>query len=199
MNGRQFKQSNLPLEQLTTVHKKQGDLYITEGDYVSAAGQYSHALNYFLFNNNPEITLPELYLARSRAYLATPRYAHARCDIYTAMSNKPTIATLETCYIILRELHFLEHNVAQVAEEKAAQDFKTLQPEIYPSLVNSGIAQAITTTTQESPSFFKRLTLAIASKKTKTHSILQAGMELTEANPSATYSLQKTYSQPLHR
>jgi hypothetical protein len=191
MDGRQFKHLNLPVEQLTTVHKKQGDTYTAEGDPVGAAGQYSHALNYFLFNNNPDITLPELYLSRSLAYLATQRYTHARCDIYTAMSNKPAMATLQECYTTLRELYFLEHKVSQVAEEKVARDFKAIQPEIYQSLVNIGVAQEITITPQV-PGFFKRLLLAVAREKPQKKPTLQAGTELTETHPSATYSLQKT-------
>jgi hypothetical protein len=184
MDGRQSMQRNLPLEQLTAVHKTQGDADAQEGDYISAAGQYSSAINHFLFNNNSEITLPQLYLCRSRAYLETERHAHARCDLYTAMSNMPTAAVLQGCYITLRALYLAENNLSPLIEQKVAQDFKALQPEFYQSLVKAGIAEALLPNKPES--FFQRLFSSSVSVKSPKKLVQQAGTELAQSAPSAT-------------
>jgi hypothetical protein len=192
MDGRQSSQVKLLLEHLTSAHKKRGDQYAEEGDYIGAAGQYSHALNYFLFNNNPEITLHQLYLYRSSAYLKTSRYSHARCDLYTIMSNMPTAAVLQECYVILRALYFSENNVSTIAEEKFARDFKTLKPELYQSLVKPGTQQEIVA--PQLPGFFKRLYRSIAGEKPQIKPITQAGTELLEPASFTAHAL----SEPMH-
>jgi tetratricopeptide (TPR) repeat protein len=175
MDGRQ---SNIPLEELTTTHKNQGDMYAEQNDYIGAAGQYSYALNYFLFNNNPEIAIAQLYFNRGHAYLETQRYAHARCDLYTAISNQPTAAVLQNCYITLRKLYFLENNASQIAEEKTARDLKALQPELYQSLVKSGAVQVVVA--PQLPGFFTRLFRSAPSQKAPNTFSVQAGTELVE-------------------
>jgi hypothetical protein len=143
MDGRKLSTSNAPLEELSAIHKKQGDEYVLANDYVAAIGQYTYALNHLIYNADLTITHHQILLCRSNAYIHSERYNHARCDLYTIMANNPTAATLRDCYSGLRALYLAENNLSEVAEEKLALHCKKIFSDTFKLFVDIGVAKDV--------------------------------------------------------